>query len=898
MATGLGKTTISAFVVEELLNMGYRGIFLCHENDILEQAEGTYRNIIGNHINYKTFYGSEKDWLADTAQMLFASFQSMNNHHGEWYKVFDKDHFDFMVVDESHHGQAATYSEVINYFDCKKLGMTATPDREDGKDIRDIFGEEVVNIPLEVGIVRGWLTHIEYHILSDGLSNRKLKAILSRVLKKKERVSVKQLNETIFISARTRQQKLIVEEFNEIKARTKGKKTMIFCENTSHADHIAEFFENAGVVHSKRPDSENHNALEKFRKDELQYLISVDKMNEGIDIPDVEVVVFLRATDSKRIWYQQTGRGARKLPGKDKLIVLDFVANIDRLLMIRELLDRIEREVVQDELLKGKLTKRIFNVSGEGFDFVFSDELIDLLKVLDVLRDGFYETWQEASEVARTLDIFTYKKYRKNYKKDPRLPSSPPQFYKDLPNWPVFFGRKQKSPYPTWQEASAAAQNIGIKTSTQYVKGHKKDERLYANPNIMYSDFPGWITFLNFEERESFKTWREASKVCIAAGVKNPKDYQKRYNKLSKGLRRSPRAHYKNFPGWIKFLGLPGAPKGWASKGQLSKKGISPRQINAAVQPFRKKHPKWFKMYSNIYCQIVEHYHPKLVVEIKKFHFGRKHAPKGWVSNQALASEQKVTSANMVDTAKRLGNKHPGWFGSFLGKNLKIIPYYHPVLVKRIRKDVASRKTPSKGWLNGAELKKLGISYYVLETYCKKFRSTKPGWFKLFLSKISKRLIEHYHPSLIKKMFKEETSKKKFAPRGWFTATSLAREEGTTWVIVNNFIKQFRKSKPKWFGRYLTKQRYYTEHLGPILVKRVRSEIAKKKIKAPEAWLSEPEMVKLLKISRFHIRRFVQPFRKKNKNWFKMFLSKKTNKLAEHFHPKLVALIKLQFSKN
>lgn len=558
MAMGLGKTVVSAFVVEEYLNVGQRGLFLCHNNYILGQAEKEYRKVIGNHIKYSTFYGdeNEKDWYADKAQMLFASFQSMNNHHAEWYKVFDPNHFDFLVVDESHHGQAVTYSPVIEYFNCKKLGLTGTPDREDGRDIRDLFGEEVVNIPLEVGIVNGWLTHIEYHILSDGINNRKLKKILARVLKGKERVSVKQLNETIFINARTNQQRLIMNEYSEIKSRSQGKKTMIFCENIDHAEHVAGFFDNAGVIHSRRPKGENQDALDQFRIGELQYLISVDKMNEGIDVPDVEVEAFLRATDSQRVWYQQTGRGARKAPGKEKLVVLDFVANIDRLLMIRELLDRIEKEVEQDEELKAKLSKRSFNVSGEGFEFIFSDDLVNLLEVIKVLRDGFYKTWEEASKAAIALGITQARDYKKKYKGDRRLPSGPNVVYENFPGWIVFLGGEAKQdPYPTWQEASVAAKRLGIRTSKMYWKMFSKDPKLPAKPQVYYSDFPSFPVFLRDTPKPVFyKTWQEASEAAKKLGLRVRGDYVEGGYKGDPKLPSVPHKYYSDFPGYSMFL--------------------------------------------------------------------------------------------------------------------------------------------------------------------------------------------------------------------------------------------------------------------------------------------------------------------------------------------------------
>jgi superfamily II DNA or RNA helicase len=131
MGMGLGKTLVSAFVAKPRLLRGQKGLYLCHENYILKNVQKDYRKVVGDSITYKTFYGSEsdgkKDWTADTADMLFASFQALNNWHDQWFLAFEPDHFDFIVIDESHHGPAPTYKEVIDYFIAKKIFMTATP---------------------------------------------------------------------------------------------------------------------------------------------------------------------------------------------------------------------------------------------------------------------------------------------------------------------------------------------------------------------------------------------------------------------------------------------------------------------------------------------------------------------------------------------------------------------------------------------------------------------------------------------------------------------------------------------------------------------------------------------------------------------------------------------------
>ena len=207
MSTGTGKTIVSAHIAKYYLEQGYKGLFLYNENEGLKQAENRYREVIGNDIFYSKFYGQKtKDWNADQAQMLFASYQSLNNVHGKWYTIFPKDHFDFIVIDESHHDQAPTYKEVIDYFEGKKLRMTATPLDDEA------WNETKETISLPKALVNGYVSDIEYHLLSDGINNRKLKRIMREVLTEGKRISVKQLNETIFIQRRNNKEAAIIKK--------------------------------------------------------------------------------------------------------------------------------------------------------------------------------------------------------------------------------------------------------------------------------------------------------------------------------------------------------------------------------------------------------------------------------------------------------------------------------------------------------------------------------------------------------------------------------------------------------------------------------------------------------------------------------------------------------------
>ena len=375
LATGLGKTIVAAFWAKEELkaNPNQKILFLCHENNILNQTYRHFKKIIDGNTVMRKFYGKgkTKDFLADNAQIVFSSFQTMAN--ADWRYGFDRDHFDIIIVDESHHSQAETYKEVIEYFEVKKrFGMTATPDRMDLKDIRELFGPEVISCDLIEAILNDWLTPFEYHILNDNISTKKLKKILEGVLKKKERVSVKQLNETIFIEKRDQE---IVKKISDFNGNFQ-KKTIIFCENIDHIRVFKESLPEGLEFHSMNNSNEEN--LQSFRDGKVNTILAVNKFNEGIDVPDVEVIVFLRGTDSNTIFFQQLGRGLRLFLGKERVMILDFVANIDRLLFVNSIIERVKREKGLD------VSKRIFKIDGNNFDYVFEDNKLE--NVLEVIK--------------------------------------------------------------------------------------------------------------------------------------------------------------------------------------------------------------------------------------------------------------------------------------------------------------------------------------------------------------------------------------------------------------------------------------------------------------------------------------------------------------------------------
>ena len=325
MASGLGKTLTSAFDIADYLNESEerrRVLFLCHNNEILDGAKREYKSIFGDEFSYGLFSGIEK--TAHKVDFLFASFQTMKH----WLKTFDKHEFDYIVVDEAHHAQARSYKRVIKYFKPKfLLGMTATPKRLDGLDISELFGETVYEKDLPAAIRDGLLSDVDYRLLLDDIE--KIFEYLDR-----DDVTIAELNRNVFIPKRDEE---IVRIINEKLAERENPKTIVFCPSINYANIMMEMLDGAVAVHSEIPQQECLQRILDFRHGKVPTIVSVDQLNEGVDIPDADVIVFLRSTVSPVVFYQQLGRGLRKVPGKKSVLVLDFVANCERIEMIENL---------------------------------------------------------------------------------------------------------------------------------------------------------------------------------------------------------------------------------------------------------------------------------------------------------------------------------------------------------------------------------------------------------------------------------------------------------------------------------------------------------------------------------------------------------------------------------
>lgn len=366
LATGLGKTWLAAFDVKQ---MGARRVlFVAHREEILNQAAATFTRIQPS-ARVGFYRGQQRDSQVD---VLCASVQTLGKV--EHLERFRPQHFDYIVVDEFHHASAPTYHRLLQHFvPAFLLGLTATPDRTDNANILALCDDNLVyESDLFSGVTEKLLVPFHYYGIFD--SDVDYQGIPWR----NGRFDPELLANKLATLGRAR------HALSQWRLHAQAR-TLAFCVSTRHADYMAEHFRKEGIrAAAVYADSQlsRGEALEQLRAGELQVLFSVDLFNEGVDLPVIDTVMMLRPTESKILFLQQLGRGLRKAEGKDKLVVLDFVANHQSFLhkpmalmnqsMNRRQLAEFARQAEQGQL---ELPEGCF----VNFDLRF----IDFLKSLD-----------------------------------------------------------------------------------------------------------------------------------------------------------------------------------------------------------------------------------------------------------------------------------------------------------------------------------------------------------------------------------------------------------------------------------------------------------------------------------------------------------------------------------
>ena len=397
-ATGVGKTYLAAFDSKSY----ERVLFVAHREEILKQAAVSFRNV-RNSEDYGFFTGEEK---STDKSVIFASVATLGRSEYLSEKYFAPDYFQYLVIDEFHHAVNEQYQRIVKYFKPQfLLGLTATPERMDGRNIYEICDYNVpYEISLKDAINKGMLVPFHYYGIYDDTDYSGLHLIRGRY-------DEKELNETYI--GNVHRHDLIYKYY----CKYGSKKALGFCCSRAHAEEMAKEFCERGIpsaaVYSNANGTyseERGKAIEKLKSGEIRVIFSVDMFNEGVDITSVDMVMFLRPTESPSVFLQQLGRGLRRSKGKEYLNVLDFIGNYEKAGRVRFLLTG--RTLGKNEYYN-PADRSAFP---DGCLIDFDMKLIDLfsemdkkhLKIKDQIRNEYYRVKELLGRIPSRMDLFTY----------------------------------------------------------------------------------------------------------------------------------------------------------------------------------------------------------------------------------------------------------------------------------------------------------------------------------------------------------------------------------------------------------------------------------------------------------------------------------------------------------
>lgn len=328
-ATGTGKTVISAFDYKNFckkLGRPANLLFVAHREEILKQSIATFRGILKDNNFGDLFVGNEKPASLNN---LFVSIQTFNSR--TLTNVTTPDFYDYIIVDEFHHAAAHSYQELLTYYKPKVLlGLTATPERMDGKSILEYFNNRITaEIRLPEAIDRKLLCPFQYFGVTDEVDLSDLKWERGGY-NRKELSNVYTINQAVAC----RRANLIIQSIFKYVTDINEVKGLGFCVSKEHAKFMSDYFNSKNIpsmyLVSETSDEERNSAKRRLVEGYVRFIFVVDIYNEGVDIPEVNTVLFLRPTESLTIFLQQLGRGLRLCEGKECLTVLDFIGQANK----------------------------------------------------------------------------------------------------------------------------------------------------------------------------------------------------------------------------------------------------------------------------------------------------------------------------------------------------------------------------------------------------------------------------------------------------------------------------------------------------------------------------------------------------------------------------------------
>ena len=412
-SAGTGKTYASAFAMREC---GFkRVLFLVHRGQLARQSRESYRMVFDDSVSMGLVGAGSSEYDRD---YVFATVQTLNRDR-HLFK-YEKDAFDCIILDEAHHSSAGTYQKVMNYFRPKLfLGMTATPDKMDdnqeGKNIYEIFNYQLaLEIRLGQAMENNLLCPFHYFGITE----------ISAV--DEEKISGRRLSPEDFrrLTSDARVQHIIeqAEYFGYSGDRVKG---LVFCSRIDESEELSRKFNSLGyrtiALNGSASEEERIDAFERLAMDEseadanhrpLDYIFSVEILNEGVDIVEVNQVIMLRPTQSPVVFIQQLGRGLRKARGKEYVVILDFIGNYNKNFMIPVALSG-DRTYNPDNIRKYVISgnNTIPGASTIHFDRVAKDRIFDSIDnikgIRSIIREGYVNLKNRLGRIPYLYDFYT-----------------------------------------------------------------------------------------------------------------------------------------------------------------------------------------------------------------------------------------------------------------------------------------------------------------------------------------------------------------------------------------------------------------------------------------------------------------------------------------------------------
>ena len=395
-ATGTGKTYLSAFDVRNFAPK--KMLFIVHREQILKKALQDYRKILGGHEDdYGILSGNTKQ---TNARYLFATVQTLSSTRH--LQQFSKDDFDYILIDEVHRAGASSYQSIINYFEPEfLLGMTATPERTDNFNIFELFDYKVAyEIRLQAALEEEMLCPFHYFGVTDYERDGEI------------------IDDTSSLQRLVSEERVqhILEKINYYGYSGKGVRGLIFCSSKQEAHELSKVLKTHHIrtvaLTGDNKQSEREDAISKLERYELDYILTVDIFNEGIDIPFLNQIIMLRQTQSSIIFIQQLGRGLRKHDEKEYVTIIDFIGNYKNNYLIPIALsgdqsmnkDNVRRRTVNTNYIQGVSTINFEEIAKKRiFDAIDNKKL--KLSNMEFLKAPYYELKNRLGRVPKLIDF-------------------------------------------------------------------------------------------------------------------------------------------------------------------------------------------------------------------------------------------------------------------------------------------------------------------------------------------------------------------------------------------------------------------------------------------------------------------------------------------------------------